>query len=138
MCFVAEEEQSSVQRVYANLETMHGHTQNQSANGLFAGLPSKTSDLKVMDDGQLPAAEINKQQGLLLPADNFKTPDAPCHLSEVTAGKQVTRPDAAQDKDALPSVEKLSYGDPHLEAKLFPHLFPHGSGSFFSRHQALM
>ena len=111
-----------------NLETIHGYAQTSSAAGLFCGLPKKTQDLTVMNDGQLPASVIEKRNGLIIPAAAFNTPKEPCSLDNVVIGQAVSRTEKSME---APEVQKITYGDPDLEAKLFPHLFPYGKGSWY-------
>jgi hypothetical protein len=39
--------------------------------------------------------------------------------------------------DKVGEAQVLSYGDEHLEANLFPHLFPYGKGSWYWEKNAL-
>jgi len=52
----------------------------------------------------------------------------------VQIGEEVLRETAAKVGEA----QVLSYGDEHLEAKLFPHLFPYGKGSWYWRKKMLL
>ena len=108
----------------SNLETIHGYAKTFEASGLFCGLPKRTGDLKIMNDGQLSASDLDRKTGLLIPSDKFNSPKEPCDLDTIVLGKAVER-----SKD-MPKVQEITYGDPHLEAKLFPHLFPYGEGSW--------
>ena len=115
----------------SNLETIHGYAETKSASGLFCGLPTKTMDLNILNDGQLSSCDISKKSGLLIPADKFNAPKEPCNLDDVVIGKAVER------KNDAPKVKYITYGDLDLEAKIFPHLFPFGKGSWSHQKGAL-
>ncbi len=133
---------------YANLETMHGYLETESACGLFAGLPSRTDDIDTVDSSQADPEHFDKQSGLIFPAEISEcstAPRKPYDPNNVDIGKQVSRPtDSAHKKSGvsntatlLGSVHNLSYGDKDLEAKIFPHLYPHGLGSWYRTAGAL-
>ncbi len=132
---------------YGNLETMHGYMKTDSAGGLFTGMPSRTNDLSIMDDGAIPASQLNLQGGLVFPAEISAT--KPYDVNDIEIGKQVARSDTStissktEQLPSQPSVpnggtyESLTYGDASLEAKVFPHLFPYGQGSWHRKKNSL-
>ena len=80
---------------------------------------------KLINDGQLPASEIEKKNGLIIPASEFKAPKEPQALDNIVIGQAVKKTEESAQ------VESIVYGDPDLEAKLFPHLFPYGKDSWY-------
>ena len=84
-------------------------------------------DLKIAKGGQLSVADLEKQEGLLFPADKFISPVKPTNIHDVQIGEEILRETA----DKFGEAQILSYGDEHLEAKLFPHLYPYGKGSWY-------
>jgi hypothetical protein len=59
---------------FSNFETIIGHFEPLSASSSFASVPSFTKDLKIAKGGQLSVADLEKQEGLLFPADKFPSP----------------------------------------------------------------
>ena len=119
----------------SSLETIHGYAETKSSGGLFCGLPEKTKNMHIQDDGPVPARHLEKQAGLLFPSENIKAPKEPIDIANVPIGKQVTLEPSTKKKEnkegnPYAKVESVTYSDPNLEAKIFPQLFPHGLGSW--------
>jgi hypothetical protein len=55
----------------------------------FAPVPSFTKDLKIAKGGQLSVADLEKQEGLLFPADKFLSPVEPTNIHDVQIGEEV-------------------------------------------------
>jgi len=108
---------------FSNFETIIGHFEPLSASSSFASVPSFTKDLTIAKGGQLSVVDLEKQEGLLFPADKFISPVEPTHIHDVQIGEEVLRETA----DKVGEAQVLSYGDEHLEAKLFPY----GKGSWY-------
>ena len=119
-------------RFLSSLETIHGYAETKFSGGLFCGLPTTTPNLHIQDDGPVPASFIKKQKGLLFPAHSIQGPKAPIDIGVVPIGKQVALSEANSNKtdDTYANIEKVTYSDPNLEAKIFPQLFPYGLGSW--------
>ena len=115
---------------FSNFETIIGHFEPLSASSSFASVSSFTKDLKIAKGGQLSVADLEKQEGLLFPADKFLSPVEPTNIHDVQIGEEVLR--ETVDKVGEEQVF-LSYGDEHLEAKLFPY----GKGSWYWEKNAL-
>ena len=62
---------------FSNIETIIGHFEPLSASSFFASVPSFTKDLKIAKGDQLSVADLEKQEGLLFPADKFISPVEP-------------------------------------------------------------
>ena len=118
---------------FSNFETIIGHFEPLSASSSFASVPRFTKDLKIAKGGQLLVADLEKQEGLLFPADKFTSPVEPTNIHDVQIGEEVLRETA----DKFGEAQVLSYGDEHLEAKLFTHLSPYGKGSWYWKTNAL-
>ena len=119
----------------ANIETILGYFSPTTANSALPSLSSKTADITFAIDGQLPVSEIKKQEGLLFPANDIPAPMKPIQLSDMVIGKEMK-----MTSDPLQDYAKehpIRYTDECLEAKIFPHLFPYGQGSWFPKSNAL-
>jgi hypothetical protein len=119
---------------FCNFETFIGHFEPLSASSSFASVPSFTKDLKIAKGGQLSVADLEKQEGLLFPADKFISPVEPTNIHDVQIGEELLWETA----DKVGEAQVLSYWDEHLEAKLFPHLFPYGKGSWYWKKMLLL
>ena len=62
---------------FSNFETIIGHFEPLSASSFFASVPSFTKDLTIAKGGQLSVVDLEKQEGLLFPADKFISPVEP-------------------------------------------------------------
>ncbi len=128
---------------YGNLETMHGYMRTEKADGLFTGMPTRTDDLSISDDGPVAASVTNQQAGLLFPADISDVPKKPVDVSQIEIGKQISRKSEKGNKQIegstdpsapkVGSYDTLTYGDKTLESNVFPHLFPHGHSSWYHK-----
>ena len=119
-------------RFLSSLETIHGYAETKASGGLFCGLPTKTPDMHIQDDGPVSASHLKRQRGLLFPAQSVQGPKAPVDIGTVKIGKHLALSAANSNKkdDPYARVETVTYSDPNLEAKIFPHLFPYGFGSW--------
>ncbi len=126
---------------YGNLETMHGYMRTEKADGLFTGMPTHTDDLSISDDGPVAASVINQKAVCCSQLIFQMFPKMPVDVSQIEIGKQVSQKSEKNNKVSegctdpsapkVGSYDTLTYGDEALEAKVFPHLFPHGRGSWY-------
>ena len=79
--------------------------------------------------GQHSKHEIENEEGVLFPSSQFITPIVAMYIHEVSIGTQIQKP-STSSKNTKSAPKPLSFEDPALEAKLFPHLFPYGKGSW--------
>ena len=70
---------------------------------------------------QLSITDIKQLEGLLYPCTEFIYPVVPTSIKDVNIGEQIQK-----NENKLHDPRPLSFEDPHLEVKLFPHLFPCG------------
>ncbi len=111
-------------------ETIRSHMIPMSSLCAHPGLPAWTPDLEITHGGQLPISEISKMEGLVFPSSAFNQPKVPIPIEEVTIGETIRK-----EPGHLPKPEPLRYDDDDLEAKVFPHLYPYGTGSWTSSKQ---
>jgi len=95
---------------FSNFETIIGHFEPLSASSSFASVPRFTKDLKIAKGGQLSVTDLEKQEGLLFPADKFISPVEPTNIHDVQIGEEVLRETA----DKVGEAQVLSYGDEHF------------------------
>ena len=74
---------------FSNFETIIGHFEPLSSSSSFASVPSFTKDLKIAKGDQLSVADLEKQEGLLFPADKFISPVEPTNIHDVQIGEEV-------------------------------------------------
>ena len=113
-------------------ETLKPFLDNQTVHSSFAGMPKWTDDMVIAHGGQLPVKDIKQLEGLLYPSRDFIHPVVPTSIKDINIGEQIQK-----KKNKMHDVRPLSYKDLHLEAKLFPHLFPYGKGSWRRELNAL-
>ena len=88
-------------------------------------MPKWTDDMVIAHGGQLPIKDIANFEGLLYPSTQFIHPVLPTSIKDLNIGEQIEK---VRNKPY--NAKSLSFDDPHLEAKLFPHLFLYGKGSW--------
>ena len=113
-------------------ETLRPFIQKQTVHSSFAVMPQWTDDMVIAHGGQLSIADIKQLEGLLYPSTEFIYPVVPISIKDINIGEQIQK-----NENKLHNPRPLSFEDPHLEAKLFPHLFPHGKGSWRKESNAI-
>ena len=106
-----------------NQQTVHSH---------FAGMQKWTDDMVIAHGGQLPIKDIANLEGLLYPCTQFRYLVVPTSIKDLNIGEQIEKV-----KNKPHDAKSLSFDDPHLEAKLFPHLFTYGKGSWKKESYAI-
>ena len=106
-------------------ETLCPFVQKQTVHSSFAIMPQWIDDMVIAHGGQLSIPDIKELEGLLYPSKDFIYPVVPISMKDLNIGEQIEK-----NERKLHDPKPLSFEDPHLEAKLFPHLFPHGKGSW--------
>ncbi len=111
-------------------ETVRSHLIPMSSSCAYPALPVWTPDMEIVHGGQLPASAVSKMEGLVFPSSAFNQPKVPTALEEITIGENILK-----NQPDIPKVQPIRFDDEHLEAKIFTHLFPFGSGSWAASKQ---
>ena len=90
--------------------------------------------LKLQKEGNSRSLILKSKKACFSPADKFISPVEPTNIHDVQIGEEVLRETA----DKVGEAQVLSYGDENLEAKLFPHLFLYGKGSWYWKKMLLL
>lgn len=116
------------------IETIYGYTSNPSVG---APLPQVDSSIEYTRHGGVTAQAASESSGLLIP--DAEPPPSTSHprnaIDRLSIGiqhpqDQTVRNFTRQHGDNIQNLINLSYSDPYLDAKVFPHLFPFGLGSW--------
>ena len=91
-----------------------------------------TDDMVIAHGRQLSITDMKQLEGLLHPFTDFIYPVVPTSIKDTNIGEQIQK-----NENKMQDPRPLSFEDPHLEAKLFPHLFPHGKGSWRKESNAI-
>ena len=115
---------------------MQSFCSQQSVGADFPCFPRWTSNMVVAHGGQHSAYKTENQEGLLFPSTQFIQPVIPTCIGEFNIWTQTEKAKSSV-QSSKPKAAPLSYEDPDLEAKLFPHLYPYGTGSWRKEYQAI-
>ncbi|CAC5390818.1 unnamed protein product [Mytilus coruscus] len=120
----------------SNYEKISGHFQPKDIQSSFPGIPFKTDNVVLETKGSISQEALDKSKGLIIPADNIIKPNQ--QSDYYILGNSISR--EVHSTTVLPAnsqPDHLYSSDKNLEAKVFPHLFPDGSGSWSKQKNAL-
>ena len=127
------------QEYFALAETVPGYFFPTTVHGANAPLPVKTADIATFSGGQMSSDNMPNQTGLLCSVDDMPAesghPDA--QVRGLIAGKNIPRGALDMNPMDLDRAKRLQFDDPHIEHKLFPHLFPVAEGGVIQGHKGM-
>ncbi|CAC5411251.1 unnamed protein product [Mytilus coruscus] len=119
----------------ANFEIIPGHFTAKYVHNSFPGMPQCTTDITFEGTGQISQSEIKQSSRLIIPSENVVPPIS--NGDSYVVGESVSRTVHQSNGSDFKPTAKLLSSDENLEAKVFPHLFPDGHGSWSKQKQAL-
>jgi hypothetical protein len=105
-------------------ETIVDYASNESVPTAFPTLP--TSHLTLDDDKQKRVGD--ELEGMLIPIEDMPPEASLVPMSNLSAGNEFPRPN--DTKQTGSSHGNLLFGDRNLEMKIFPWLYPRGTGGY--------